>query len=128
MVDNSSEIVLLVTLRQVVLSLSILRDIQGHPCGTEESTPLLPEEMDDFEDLSSSDDSDDSDSDASFRNFSPLTSDDEYYSSSDSSMDSDGSGDEEEDSHVDDDDDFQSCGKDLSCTRRSQSRGMIIIA
>ena len=125
MVDNSSEIVLLVTLRQVVLSLSILRDIQGHPCGTEKSTPLLPEEMDDFEDLSSSDDSD---SDASFRSFSPLTSNDEYYSSSDSSMDSGGSGDEEEDSHVDDGDDFQSCGKDLSRTRRSQSRGMIIIA
>ena len=41
--------------------------IQRHPCGTEESTLVLPEERDD---LSSSDDSDDSDSDASFRSFS----------------------------------------------------------
>ena len=112
---NSSETILGVTLRevtQVVLSLSAFC-MQGHPCGTEESTPLLPEEMEDFEDFSSSDDSDDYDSDTSYRSFSPVSSDDEYFTSSDS--DSDGYSDDEEDSHVDGDD-FQSSGKERLST------------
>ena len=85
--------------------------MQGRCCGTEESTPLLPEEMSDVEDFSSSDDSD---SDASFHSFSPVTADDEYYSSSDTDVDSDGSGDDEDDSNVDGDD-FQSCAYGKNC-------------